>query len=139
MALLCALPCSANPTARFDEALKAQSIPIDGVSGSGPSCRIDFRPSATLAQRDQANAYRGTFDWDAGDPNPETFQDAVASDASMPVQIYQYIPFIARLANKEAKRKAVWAKATSSPPAWLTPAVISAIESYASTANMPLK
>lgn len=48
---------------RFDLGLDGIA---EGVSGTGPTCRIDFTPAATQEQIDLANAARGTFDWSAG-------------------------------------------------------------------------
>jgi hypothetical protein len=47
----------------FTDLLATLGIPVFGVSGSGPTCRIDFKPEATAAQIAQGNAERGTFDW----------------------------------------------------------------------------
>ena len=55
----------------FLDALTAAGIPVDGVSGNGPNCRIDFRAGATAAQQSQANAARASFDWTAKVPMTE--------------------------------------------------------------------
>lgn len=69
---------------RFDEHIRSLGIPIDGVSGTGPTCRIDFKAAATQAQRDQGNAERLTFDWlDTPDPNHIKFLADVLTDASV--------------------------------------------------------
>ena len=52
----------------FYQALLDAGVPCDGVSGTGPTCRIDFQPSATQAQRNAAKAARSTFDW--AEPTP---------------------------------------------------------------------
>ena len=61
----------------FHNALVAAGIPIDGVSGTGPTCRIDFRPEATKAQRDQAAQILAAFDWT---PQKERDADQVQED-----------------------------------------------------------
>ena len=48
---------------RFDARLRSLGIPIHGISGSGPNCRIDFRSEATGAQKDQAKTEAASFDW----------------------------------------------------------------------------
>lgn len=52
-----------NPTETFDQALQAAGIPVDGVSGRGANVRIDFKSSATAAQREQARQIALGFDW----------------------------------------------------------------------------
>ena len=48
---------------KFDKDLKAVGIPIDGVGGSPDgSIRIDFKPTATAAQRQQAAAILAAHD-----------------------------------------------------------------------------
>lgn len=60
-----------NPTTDFDIHLKALGIPIDGVSGSGASVRIDCA-QCTSAQLQQAQQEAQTFDWSFHvDPNPQ--------------------------------------------------------------------
>jgi len=55
-----------TPANRFDDRLTTLGIPIDGVSGSGPMCRIDFKPEASAEQRDAARAAALNFDWTPG-------------------------------------------------------------------------
>lgn len=47
---------------RLHEAIAAV-CPIDGVSGSQGSVRVDHRPEATQPQRDAAAAVVAAFDW----------------------------------------------------------------------------
>ncbi len=54
-----------NSTARLDVALRAAGIPIDGVSGSEGSVRVDYQASATAPQRTQGDAIVAAFDWSA--------------------------------------------------------------------------
>jgi len=75
-------------------------------------------------------------------PLPESFEQAVLDDVAagaLSVQIVQYLPTLHKVGNNETRRKALWAKVTASPPAWLPAAAITRIETHASTANMPLK
>ena len=52
-----------TPASRFTEHLMSLGIPIDGVSGEGPACRIDQPAEATAEQREAARAAARTFDW----------------------------------------------------------------------------
>lgn len=51
----------------FDTYLRANAIPIDGLSGSAPygptTVDIQFRPEATAEQIAWANQAKETFDW----------------------------------------------------------------------------
>ena len=47
----------------FHEALIAAGLPVVGVAGSGPSCRLDFAEGATAEQQAQARAMAQAFDW----------------------------------------------------------------------------
>jgi len=49
--------------ARLHKQIADAGIPIDGVSGSGASVRIDFRAEATQPQRQQAQQIAAAFDW----------------------------------------------------------------------------
>lgn len=71
-------------------------------------------------------------------PDPGEFIDLIANDTTMPPQIYQYIGFIAAI-EKSDRRAAVWARVNNNPPAWLTPAVKTAVEGHAAASNLPLK
>ena len=48
---------------RFGIALRAASIPIEGVRGNGPECEIQFLLEATEAQRQEAEQLKKDFDW----------------------------------------------------------------------------
>ena len=50
-------------TADFDATLKLAGLPVLGVSGSGPDCRIDLAEGATDEQHAQARAMAQAFDW----------------------------------------------------------------------------
>lgn len=52
-----------TPAARFTDHIKSLGIPVDGVSGEGPGCRIDLPAEATAEQREAARAAARTFDW----------------------------------------------------------------------------
>lgn len=56
---------------KFDQHLKSLGIPIDGISGTGRDCRIDFQKEATIEQIEQGNAERAAFDWSDDPPPPE--------------------------------------------------------------------
>ena len=53
-----------TPATRFTEHLQSLGIPIDGVSGEGPACRIDMPAEATAEQREAARAAARTFNWE---------------------------------------------------------------------------
>lgn len=73
---------------RFHERLESLGIPIDGVSGTGPACRIDFKAAATQAQVNQGNAERTTFDWlDTLDPNYRQFMLDVFNDTNTNIPV----------------------------------------------------
>lgn len=61
----------------FDALLKTNNIPIHGVSGHGPGCRIDFKDEATAAQQAQAAALAASFDWQRRRNRPDA---AIAND-----------------------------------------------------------
>ncbi len=48
---------------RLDVAIRAAGIPIDGVSGTQGSVRVDYQTSATPAQITQGDAIVAAFDW----------------------------------------------------------------------------
>ncbi len=48
---------------RLTEQIRDAGVPIDGLSGTGPGVRIDFRPEATPAQRTQAAGMVAAFNW----------------------------------------------------------------------------
>lgn len=52
-----------TPAARFTDHIKSLGIPVDGVSGEGPGCRIDLPAEATAEQRETARAAARIFDW----------------------------------------------------------------------------
>ena len=56
---------SAKTTLRLDSAIRAAGIPIDGVSGSQGSVRVDYQAAATGPQRTQGAAIVAAFDWSA--------------------------------------------------------------------------
>lgn len=96
----------------FDEYLKSQGIPIDGVSGTGPDCRIDFKANATKAQKDAANAARASFDWtDRADPNYRGFRFACYKLSQVNAAHIPYINVLSDPELSDADRKALWAKA----------------------------
>lgn len=96
----------------FDEYLKAEGVPIHGVSGTGANARIDFKPGASKEQENFANAARATFDWsDKPDSDPAVFRKATYNDADIPIE---HIPIIQALSDStltDAERKALWSKA----------------------------
>lgn len=47
----------------LDQLIRDAGVPIDGLSGSGPGVRIDFREEATPNQRAAAHQLAATFDW----------------------------------------------------------------------------
>lgn len=51
-----------NQLARLTESVAAVS-PIDGVSGSQGSIRVDFKPEATASQKSAAQSVVTSFDW----------------------------------------------------------------------------
>jgi hypothetical protein len=57
---------SVQTTLRLDAAIRAAGIPIDGVSGSLGSVRVDYQAAATPAQITQGAAIVAAFDWSAG-------------------------------------------------------------------------
>ena len=76
LALLIAVPCLAQTpiVGRLDRAIKAEGIPIDGVSApttKRPTWRVDFKPSATPAQRDRAMQIVASFN-----PNDPAYEQA---------------------------------------------------------------
>lgn len=123
----------------FHQYLESLGIPILGVAGEGPSCRIDFAATATQAQIDQGNSARSTFNWSVQDADPMQFihgvSDAVAN-GMLPVQLIQHIPFLVRLDS--ARMKSMYAKFKSSSPAWMSAANYTTLENLANTANMPI-
>lgn len=54
---------AARRSAAFYQHLKEMGLPVVGVSGSGPTCRIDFDGTETAGQRTAANSERASFDW----------------------------------------------------------------------------
>lgn len=50
-------------SSRLSKMLTDADIPIDGVVGDGPNCKIQFRPEATEAQQQQAEQIKKDFDW----------------------------------------------------------------------------
>jgi hypothetical protein len=48
---------------RLDAAIRAAGIPIDGVSGSQGSVRVDYQNAATALQRTQGDAIVAAFSW----------------------------------------------------------------------------
>lgn len=63
--------------ARLHKEIAEAGIPIDGVSGSGPGVRIDFRPQATGPQRQEAQQIAANFDWSERQPRDPV---AIAAD-----------------------------------------------------------
>lgn len=122
----------------FDEYLKSQGIPIDGVSGTGPDCHIDFKANATKAQKDAANAARASFDWtDRADPNYRGFRFACYKLSQVNAAHIPYINVLSDPELSDADRKALWAKAKGLLGE-LDPAS-SRIESAATTYGVTLK
>lgn len=83
----------AESIARLDSELRAAGVPIDGVSGGPPPApvRVDYRPGATAAQRDQGAQIVAAFDWsdtaqraweDARRPERKDLRDAAAQAVS---------------------------------------------------------
>lgn len=68
--------------ADFDQLLRDGGIPIDGVSGAGPACRIDFRNEATEAQRSAARQMAQNFDW--RERRPKDLQALVGEIQGLP-------------------------------------------------------
>lgn len=125
---------------RFDAHVRALNIPIHGISGTGPACRIDFKPEATAPQIAQANSERATFDW-AEKPDGDgagfvnrVIDAVIASQIS--TQVAVQLMLLKSVADDEPRRKALWArmKADTSPPAGF----VTRIETAAANANMPL-
>lgn len=125
----------------FDEYLKSQNIPIDGVSGTGSGARIDFKNEATAEQRAFANDARATFDWsDKPAPNPTKFLDALTDqiiNGTIDVTAVGPIILLHRTAADPVKTKALWQKISADLK--LTAKAKSAIETAAQEAEMPLK
>jgi hypothetical protein len=69
---------------RLDAAIRAAGIPIDGVSGSQGSTRVDYQASATAAQRTQGAAIVAAFDWSAAaDATWQAQQEKAAATAQI--------------------------------------------------------
>jgi hypothetical protein len=136
---LVVLPVSAKTgQTAFDEYLRAQGIPIDGISGSGADCRIDFKPEATQKQRDWASAERATFDWvDTPGPDYRGFRFACYKLSQVNAAHIPYINVLSDPELSDADRKALWAKAKGLLGN-LDPAS-SRIESTAATYGVALK
>lgn len=151
LALLCSIlfaaPAYAEPAlARFDQLLKDNGIPVDGVSGSvtiqgakPANLRIDFKAAATQPQRDQAATLANSFDWlDKTDPNPTGFIIACNNDGTIPGAQRQNLNIMALWFRAGEKQIAlnVWTliKAALSGNA----AAISAIQSHATANNITL-
>lgn len=149
VAILCS-PQAAFATlacSRFDSLLRDNAIPFDGVSlGSSftqgtkpPGLRIDFKPTATEAQRNQANALADSFDWlDKPDPSPSTFVIDCVNDAGIPAAQRQNIAIagLAFKAGEKALALTIWnlIKAALSSNA----AAINAIRTHAANSNITL-
>lgn len=67
---------------RLDATLRAAGIPIDGVSGSQGSVRVDYQASATTAQQTQGSAIVAAFDWSAAADTTFAAQQAKAAATS---------------------------------------------------------
>jgi hypothetical protein len=72
-----------HPTTIFCAQLIAAGIPVEGISGPGPDCRIDFLPAATSDQMIQARHMAQHFDWKANFYGPlrqEAFEEIAITD-----------------------------------------------------------
>jgi hypothetical protein len=68
---------------RLDSMLRAAGIPIDGVSGSQGSVRVDYQASATTQQRTDGDAIVAAFDWSgAADATYAAQREKTAAAAS---------------------------------------------------------
>lgn len=136
---IAALPAFAKTgQVAFDQYLKLQGIPIDGVSGSGPDCRIDFKDSATKEQKDTANAARASFNWaDTVDPDYQGFRASCYKLSQVGSAHVPYINALSDPALTDADRKALWTKAKGLLGG-LDPAT-ARIESAATTYGVTLK
>ena len=63
----------------FHTALLAAGLPVVGVAGSGPTCRIDFAEGATEEQQAQARQMAQAFDWT--EPTPAQLKRRAARAA----------------------------------------------------------
>lgn len=71
---------------KFDQELRKLGIPIHGISGTGPDCRIDFKDEATPEQIEIANTAKANFPED--DPLPPEYQQKRAElQTEYPLQI----------------------------------------------------
>jgi hypothetical protein len=122
---------------RFDTSLRQAGIPIDGVSGSGPSCRIDFKPSATTQQRNDAQAMASAFDWlDTPDPAPKSFIVDCTADVNIPANSRLAINVMGLWYMRGEKQLAlaIWTQLKAS----LTAGQVSAIQAHATDNNITL-
>lgn len=124
LALICVLllvnpAFGATAVGRFHQLLQTNGIPFDGVStGSNftqgtkpPNLRIDFKPEATQAQRDQANGLSNTFDWlDKADPNFDKFMTDVFNDGTISAAARRDVSQMGLwfIAGKKQIAQAVW-------------------------------
>lgn len=133
--ILLAIPsCEAKTgLAAFDEYLRSQNIPIDGVSGSGPTARIDYKTEATKQQKEFGDAAKLTFDWsDKPDPDYTTFKSACYTDGLTNKADIPLINVLADPAISDGVRKALWSKVKGS-------AATAKIEQYAQDAHVVIK
>lgn len=68
-------------------------------------------------------------------PDPERFVELLLADNAVPTAAYQHVGLLCRLAHNSVRLKQLWAKVSGS----LNNSVVTAVESAATAANMPLK
>ncbi len=66
-------------TIEFHNSLLAAGLPVVGISGIGPDCRIDFAEGATPEQQQQDRAMAQAFDWTEPTPRQQKRKAAKAA------------------------------------------------------------
>lgn len=143
--LLTALPARAT-IGDCDKAIRAAGIPIDGISGDGPTdpnLRVDCS-QCTQAQATQALQMAQTAsNWTPIVRNLPAFIQAVRTDASTTPQLRQNLALILPQVQMDYTNPAAmrqdWSDAvTTYGGTWLTTSVQNMIIGYAQQYNIPL-
>lgn len=145
--LLAILPaCADQALPRFDQLLRTNSIPIDGVSGAVTTqgvkpfnLRIDFKAAATQPQKDQANTLANTFDWlDKADASVAQFMIDCSNDGTIPANQRQNVNLMGLWFKSGEKAVAlnVWTLIKAALAG--SPSVITAIQQHATDNGITL-
>lgn len=139
------LPCYAS-IADCDSAIRAAGIPIDGVSGSGPSdpnLRVDCSQCTQTQSTQALSIAQNAANWTHIARNLPAFIQAMRTDPSTTPALRQNLALILPQVQMDYQNPAAmqqdWNDAvTTYGGTWLTPTVQNLILGYAATYHIPL-